>query len=215
MRNSLFWDTYLTEAANPKLASQITEALKWQVDLYHVQANDRFKMIFEEQTYRGREVGTPTLVAGTYWQQDGGAHYFFRYQDVDGPRYYDENGKQTKRKFLMSPVEYNIINSPFNLNRIHPIHKKLQPHYGTDYFAHMNDPVFSVGDGVVSVASTTSNNGNFVKIRHDDTYESQYLHLNSFAPGIRKGRAGGCYWLCWENRFSHWGTRLLSVLAKR
>jgi len=92
-----------------------------------------------------------------------------------------------KKAFLKSPVEYARISSRFNLNRFHPILKRYKGHFGTDYAAPCGTPIRAVADGTIENASYTSGNGNFVKMRHDKTYETQYLHMSRFGPGIRPG----------------------------
>lgn len=89
--------------------------------------------------------------------------------------------------FLKAPVKASRISSYYNLNRFHPILKRRRPHLGTDYAAPHGTPIQAVGDGVVSIASYTNGNGNYVKIKHDDTYQTQYLHMSGFADGIRAG----------------------------
>jgi murein DD-endopeptidase MepM/ murein hydrolase activator NlpD len=92
-----------------------------------------------------------------------------------------------KKSFLKSPVKFSRISSHFNLNRFHPILKRRRPHFGTDYAAPYGTPILAVGDGVITKASYTNGNGNFVKIRHDDVYETQYLHMQKFAAETKVG----------------------------
>ena len=92
-----------------------------------------------------------------------------------------------KKAFLKSPVEYARISSRFSLNRFHPILKRNKGHFGTDYAAPKGTPIRAVADGTITKASYTSGNGNFVKIKHDKVYETQYLHMCKFGPGIRPG----------------------------
>ena len=89
--------------------------------------------------------------------------------------------------FLKSPVKYSRISSSFNRNRFHPVLKRRRPHLGTDYAAPYGTPILSVGDGVVVEATRRGGNGNFVKVRHDKTYQTQYLHMQKFAKGISPG----------------------------
>jgi murein DD-endopeptidase MepM/ murein hydrolase activator NlpD len=73
------------------------------------------------------------------------------------------------------------------MNRYHPILKRNKPHLGTDYAAPHGTPIVTVADGVVEEASYRGGNGNFVKVRHDNVYTTQYLHMSKFGPGIRRG----------------------------
>ncbi len=92
-----------------------------------------------------------------------------------------------KKSFLLSPVKYSRISSPFSYSRFHPIKKRRIPHLGTDYAALHGTPIRTVADGVVISASYTKSNGKYVKIKHDKTYQTQYLHMSRFAKGIVPG----------------------------
>ena len=96
-------------------------------------------------------------------------------------------GRPTKSTFLRAPLKYSRISSRYNRRRFHPIKKRTIPHLGTDYAAPIGTPIYSVADGVVEIAGYSKNNGKYVKIRHDDIYKTQYLHMHRFAPGIKKG----------------------------
>ena len=71
--------------------------------------------------------------------------------------------------------------------RLHPVLRYVRPHFGTDYAAPQGTPIMTVADGVVEKAERGGGNGNFVKVKHDKTYETQYLHMSRFAAGIRPG----------------------------
>lgn len=185
--DSFFWQSFLENGGDYKLIPQLMNAFKWQIDYYHMYPNDRYKLVYEEKRHHGEKVGIGNLLAA-YIKHGREEFYAFRFKEGEKIVYVDEFGRSVKKRFLKSPVEYNIINSPFNPNRFHPIHKEVMPHLGTDYFARLNDPVFAVGDGKVTIAATKKGNGNYVKIRHDETYETQYLHLNTFAEGIKPGK---------------------------
>jgi len=92
-----------------------------------------------------------------------------------------------KKNFLKSPVKYSRISSGFNMNRFHPVLKRRKAHLGTDYAAPYGTPILAVANGVVTKASRTRGNGNYVKIKHDKTYQTQYLHMQKFAKGVDVG----------------------------
>ena len=73
------------------------------------------------------------------------------------------------------------------MKRFHPVQKRWKAHLGTDYAAPHGTPIMATGDGTVIAASYSSGNGNYVKIQHNETYATQYLHMSGFAPGIKKG----------------------------
>jgi murein DD-endopeptidase MepM/ murein hydrolase activator NlpD len=94
-----------------------------------------------------------------------------------------------KQGFLEAPVQYSQgrISSRDNPRRFHPVLKRTRAHYGTDYAAPCGTPIIAVADGVVQKAGYTGGNGNYVKIRHDDVYQTQYLHMTRFAASVRPG----------------------------
>ena len=101
--------------------------------------------------------------------------------------FFDQEGKSFKKAFLRDPLKYTRISSRYNLNRFHPVQKRVKAHLGTDYAAPTGTEIRSVGDGTVIEARYTSANGNFVKIKHNSTYTTQYLHLSKIGKGIKKG----------------------------
>ena len=98
-----------------------------------------------------------------------------------------DKGKTLRKAFLMAPVDYKRISSRFSRNRKHPVTGRWKGHFGTDYAAERGTPIWSTANGTVVSASYTKNNGNYVKIRHNGTYTTQYLHMSKIKPGIRKG----------------------------
>ncbi|HRD08898.1 MAG TPA: M23 family metallopeptidase, partial [Saprospiraceae bacterium] len=88
---------------------------------------------------------------------------------------------------LKSPVKFTRISSGFNMRRFHPIRRKTIPHLGTDYAAPYGTPIRAVADGVVEEAAYTGNNGRYVKIKHDKVYQTQYLHMQGYAKGVKRG----------------------------
>ena len=92
-----------------------------------------------------------------------------------------------RRPFLMAPVKYSRISSGFSGRRFHPVQKRWKAHLGTDYAAPKGTPIMSTANGTVVAASYTGGNGNYVKVKHNKTYTTQYLHMTRFAKGIYKG----------------------------
>ncbi|MFK8055264.1 MAG: M23 family metallopeptidase [Saprospiraceae bacterium] len=105
--------------------------------------------------------------------------------DVEG--FFNPDGSPVQQTWLTSPIPGARISSPFNLRRRHPILKRIKPHYGTDYAAPYGTPIRAVSDGVVVARARTRTNGNYLKIRHNETYVSQYLHLKGFASIVKPG----------------------------
>jgi murein DD-endopeptidase MepM/ murein hydrolase activator NlpD len=109
---------------------------------------------------------------------------------VPGERvdYYDRDGRSLRRFFLKSPLKFEPrVTSRFSFRRVHPVLKTVRAHRGVDYGAPTGAPVLAVSSGTVVRAGWTSGGGNSVYIRHNNGYETRYLHFSSIAPGIRAG----------------------------
>ncbi len=168
------------------LIDKMEDALAYTVDFYHVQKDDKFKVLFEDHSIDGKSVGVGKMY-GAYFEQNGKDYYAIYYKKGDREGYYDLEGRPMKRYFLKAPVKFSRISSGFSLRRFHPVLKYNKPHFGTDYAAPAGTPIMSVGNGVVIEASRNGYNGNYVKIKHDATYTTQYLHMSRIGKGIRKG----------------------------
>lgn len=168
------------------LIDKMEDALASSVDFYHTQKGDKFKLIFERRYINGKPVGYGEVISAAFKNENGEHHAVF-YENENYAGFYDLKGRPTKSTFLRAPLKYSRISSSFNRRRFHPIKKRTIPHLGTDYAAPLGTPIYSVADGVIETAGYTKNNGKYVKIRHDDIYKTQYLHMHKFAKGIRKG----------------------------
>ncbi len=185
---SSLWNAIVGQGESYELASKMEDALQWSIDFHHLQKGDEFKLVYNRKFIEGEEVGIGDVQAA-YYKTGGNEYHAIYYASEDGKHegYYDLEGRPMKRGFLKAPVKYSRISSYYNLNRYHPILKRRRPHYGTDYAAPYGTPIYAVGDGVVTRASYTKGNGNYVKIKHDDTHQTQYLHMQKFAKGISPG----------------------------
>lgn len=180
------WKTMVDKGYSYELTDKMEDALQWSVDFHHLQKGDRFQLVYEQYLVEGEEAGVGRVQAARYQSGDK-IHYAIYYDKEEHKGYYNLNGEPMKSSFLKAPVKYSRISSHFSLRRLHPVLKYNRPHYGTDYAAPAGTPIMAVGDGVVTAASYNGGNGNFVKIRHDNVHETQYLHMQRFASGIRPG----------------------------
>jgi murein DD-endopeptidase MepM/ murein hydrolase activator NlpD len=182
-----FWQALTDNGLNDELADGMIDVLASSVDFYHQKQGDRFKVVYEQHYVEGAAVGTGKIIAAMY-ERDNKEFYAFNYETgKDKTRYYDFEGRPSRKAFLKSPVKFSRISSRYNLHRLHPILGYHKAHLGTDYAAPYGTPIMAVADGVVEEAAHRGGNGNFVKLRHDKLYETQYLHMQGFAKGIRPG----------------------------
>ncbi len=169
-----------------ELTNKVVDILAWQVDFQRLNRGDEIKIIYEELIAEGKTIGIGAI-KGIYFNYGGRAVYAIPFDQGEGIDYFDEEGNSIRKAFLKYPIEFTRISSRYSMNRFHPVLKVNRPHLGTDFAAPTGTPVRSVGDGVVEEAGYTSNNGNYVKIRHNSTYTTQYLHLSKIASGIYRG----------------------------
>jgi murein DD-endopeptidase MepM/ murein hydrolase activator NlpD len=169
-----------------ELTNRFVDIFGWQVDFQRLQKGDKFKLIYQENQVEGVTIGIKQI-DGIYFEHFGGEYYAFPFDQGDGVDYFDENGKSLRKALLKYPIEFTRISSRFTQNRFHPVQKRWKAHLGTDFAAPKGTPIRTVGDGIVLEAQYKSNNGNYVKIRHNGTYTTQYLHMSRIASGIRAG----------------------------
>ena len=182
-----FWEALTDNGLNDALADGMIDILASSVDFYHQRQGDRFKMVYEQHVVEGQPIGTGKILAALY-EREGKEYYAFNYeQSPENCKYFDFDGRPARKAFLKAPVKFSRISSRYNLKRLHPILGYHRAHFGTDYAAPHGTPIIAVAEGTVVEATRRGGNGNFVKIRHDKTYETQYLHMSGFAKGIRPG----------------------------
>jgi len=183
---SSLWQTMVDNNLSYDLASRLEDVFGWSIDFHHIQNGDRFKVIYEQNYIEGEPVGAGNILAGYYKNYDN-EYYGIYFENEKHNGHYDLEARPMKKNFLKSPVKYSRISSRFNRNRFHPILKRRKAHLGTDYAAPYGTPILSVANGVVTKRGRTRGNGNYIKVKHDNTYQTQYLHMQKFAKGIKPG----------------------------
>ncbi len=180
------YESILENDAPLILVGKLVDIFAWQVDFFRIQKGDEFKVIYEE--YRvGDEVIDVGEIKGAYFKHFDKEYYAIKYNQGSDTDYFDEEGNSLRKTFLRSPLNYYRITSRYNPRRYHPVLKSYRAHLGTDYAAPTGTPIRTVGDGVVLEARYHGGNGNYVKIRHNSNYTTQYLHMSRIAKGIRPG----------------------------
>jgi len=169
-----------------ELTNKFVDIFGWQVDFQRLQKGDKFKLIYEEAQVEGVSVGIKQI-NGIYFEHSGSPYYAFPFDQGEGVDYFDEEGKSLRKALLKYPIEFTRISSRYTMNRFHPVQRRWKAHLGTDFAAPTGTPIRSVGDGVIEEAQYKSNNGNYVKVRHNGTYTTQYLHMSRIAEGVRAG----------------------------
>lgn len=186
---SSLWNAMVGAGHSFALTDKMEDALQWSVDFYHVQKGDRFQLVYEQEYVNDKEAGFGKVRAARY-STGGKDIYAFYFTSADSTQagYFGLDGQPMKSTFLKAPVRYSRISSKYNLRRFHPVQRRVKPHLGTDYAAPYGTPIYAVADGTISRAGRTRGNGIFVKIHHDKRFDTQYLHMQNRAEGIRVGK---------------------------
>ena len=171
------------------LAMNLADIFAWDIDfILDIRNGDSFQALVEKRYRDGQPAGYGHILAAEFTNQ-GETFQAFLYQDGDRlPGYYDAEGQSLRKAFLKAPLSFSRISSGFTMRRFHPITKTWKSHPAIDYAAPTGTPIKSVGDGVIIKKGYTRGNGNYVKIRHNSSYETLYLHMKGFARGIAQGK---------------------------
>ncbi len=183
---SSLWVALANEGNNPLLANELSEIYAWTIDFFGLQKNDQFKIIYEEQFVDGQSIGFGKVHAA-YFEHNGAPIYAIPFTQDSVEAYFDITGESLRKAFLKAPLQYSRISSGFSHSRMHPVLKYRRPHLGVDYAAPMGTPVHSIGDGVVLKANYSGGAGHYVKIKHNGTYTTGYMHLSKYGAGIKPG----------------------------
>lgn len=179
-------ETIDSQGISPELTNRFVDIFAWQIDFQRLQRGDRFKLSYEEQVVDGAPIGIGRIL-GIFFEHEGRPYYAIPFEQDTDVDYFDTEGNSLHKALLKYPIEFTRISSRYNPRRFHPIARVFRAHRGTDFAAPTGTPIRSVGDGVVLEARYNGNNGNYVKIRHNSTYTTQYLHMSRIASGLHPG----------------------------
>ncbi len=171
------------------LALEMADIYAWTIDFHHLQKGDNFKLIYEQKYIDDTiSVGVGNIQAA-YFEHKNNPLYAFNFVTDSVKKindYYDENAKTLRRKFLKAPIKFSRISSRYNLNRrIKYYGNRVRAHKGTDFAANIGTPIMSTANGTVIASTYRGGNGNYVKIKHNSTYSTQYLHMKK--RNVKKG----------------------------
>ena len=185
IKNSLF-QTLAEKNIDERIAGKLADIYECEIDFFHIQQNDSFKVYYEQMFVEGKPIGSGKIRAACFNYNKENFYAFYFDKEKEGA-YFDEKGNNLRRGFLKAPLKFSHITSRYSMNRFHPILHRNKAHLGTDFAAPTGTPIMSTGNGTVLEASYTSGNGNYVKVKHNSSYLTQYLHMSRFAKGIHRG----------------------------
>ena len=182
-------ETMEEKKLSPLLSNELSEIYAWTIDFFRLEKGDNFKII-----YTGKFVDDSIYVGlnrihSAYFEHRKKQFYAIEFE-TDPERgifeYFDEKGKNLRRAFLRSPVQFSRISSRYNLRRKIEYYGRVKPHLGTDFAAPVGTPIRATASGTVIKSGYTRGNGNYVMIKHNATYSTQYLHMKK--RGVKKGQ---------------------------
>ncbi|KGY12347.1 peptidase M23 [Vibrio tubiashii] len=172
---SNFWNAGVNAGLTANQIMELAGIFGWDIDFaLDIRSGDKFKILYQEKVVEGEVAGRGKIIAAIFENQ--GDTFKAIIDDKTG-NYYDENGRAMKKAFLRSPLDFRRVSSNFNPSRRHPVTGKVRAHRGTDYAAPVGTPIWAAGDGTVMKSSYNQFNGNYVFIKHSNTYITKYLHL--------------------------------------
>lgn len=189
IRSSLYEDL-LRDGGSVDLALKVADLYAWSIDFFRLQKGDALVVAYDERFVDDSvRVGLGNIRFARFRHADKNFDAYRIESDGRLIDYYDEDGRSLRKAFLKSPLDFFRISSRFNPRRFHPVLKRVKPHLGTDYAAPKGTPIRTTADGVISKTGYTRGNGNYVKVRHNGTYSTQYLHMSKIKKGIKQGIA--------------------------
>lgn len=180
--------TLRNQNIDASLSKKLMKVYAWSIDFFRLKKGDKFALSFTERYINDTLYDGVDSLRAAFFEYKGEKIYAFPFQINKNSKvdYYDEEGKALKNYFLKAPLKFIKITSKFSKNRFHPVQLKWKPHKGTDYAAPTGTPIMATATGVVEMAGYTAGNGNFVKIKHDKTYSTQYLHMSKIL--VKRGQ---------------------------
>tara|TARA_X000000950_G_scaffold93702_1_gene117958 strand:+ start:10244 stop:11509 length:1266 start_codon:yes stop_codon:yes gene_type:complete len=173
---------------SPLLTNELSEIYAWNIDFFRLEKGDNFKILYTSKYIDDSIYIGLNRIHNAYFEHRGNPFYAIEFK-TDSVRniyeYFDENGKNLRRAFLLSPVQFSRISSRYNLRRKIAYYGRIKPHYGTDFAAPVGTPIRATADGTVIKSGYTRGNGYYVTVSHNSTYSTQYLHMNK--RGLRVG----------------------------
>lgn len=180
-------ETVVDNNLDYNIVTDLSGIYAWTVDFFKLQKGDRFKLIYTEKYINDSIYAGIDEIKAAYFEHNKRPFYAFQFEadTINGIiDYFDEEAKTLRKAFLKAPLNYSRISSRFSPRRFHPVQKRWKAHKGTDYAANRGTPILATANGKVTKSSYTKGNGNYVKIRHNSTYSTQYLHMSKRAAKV-------------------------------
>jgi len=185
---SSLYEAVLASNSSLVLAGMLSDVYAWQIDFFGLQKGDRFTVLYQELQVENEVVDIHAILAAEFIHSDETFDAFLFGVADSTKSYYDAEGASMRKSFLKAPLKFSRVSSKFSYSRLHPVLKYRRPHLGVDYAAPRGTPVVALGDGKIIKKAYSGGAGHMIKIKHNGTYTTGYLHLQKYAKGLHVGQ---------------------------
>jgi murein DD-endopeptidase MepM/ murein hydrolase activator NlpD len=184
------YETALRNKVPMPVIDDMIRIYSYDVDFQRkVQPGDSFDVF-----YAGEDEGTnnnaekiEVLYAALSVGGETKKYYRFQTPDDGIVDYYDETGKSAKKFLVRKPVNEAIMRSGFGARR-HPILGDIRMHTGVDWATAYGTPIFAAGNGAIEKIGWEGGYGKYIRVKHNNGYETAYGHMSAFAKGMEVGK---------------------------
>ena len=185
--NSSLWVAMQESNTSPQLAVLMSHIFGWSIDFFGIQKGDEFRLIYSQEHVEETPLNNYRIEAASFCAS-GNTVYAIPFVQENEELFYYIDGNSLEGAFLKAPLDFYRISSKFSNSRYHPVLKRYRAHHGVDYAAPKGTPVYAIGSGkVIKKGWDSKGGGNYIKIRHNSTYTTSYMHLSGFAKGLKEG----------------------------
>ncbi|MGL5785969.1 MAG: peptidoglycan DD-metalloendopeptidase family protein [Bacteroidales bacterium] len=185
---SSLWEAIRKGGGDPLLALKLSDVYAWQIDFFDTKKGDSFAVVYNEAYIDDTTALYVHSIESAVFDHAGKEYKAIPFTQDDVIEYFDEQGKSLRKAFLKAPLDFFRITSRFTNARFHPVLKRYRAHHGVDYAAPTGTPVKSIGAGkVIAKGFQARGGGNFIKVKHNGTYTTSYMHLSRFAKSLQVG----------------------------
>ena len=184
---SSLWFAMEENNTSPLLAVEMSHIFGWSIDFFGIQRGDEFRVIYAQEYVEETPLNNYRIVAASF-KASNNLVYAIPFTQAGEELFYNSDGNSLEGAFLKAPLDYYRISSKFSNSRYHPVLKRRRAHHGVDYAAPKGTPVYAIGSGkVIKKAYQANGAGYYLKIRHNATYTTSYMHLSGYAKGLKEG----------------------------
>lgn len=170
------------------ILADVYDLLAFEMDFERdVRAGQKFWVVYEENYSDNQKVDNGRVLAVSFDALRGNVR-MYRFKKADGASgYYDEDGNGAIKSLKRTPINNAKVTSSFSGRRKHPVLGYTRAHKGVDFRASTGTPIPAAGAGRVVARGYNNGHGNYIKLRHNGSYETLYAHMSRFAKGVTVG----------------------------